>query len=189
MTGVVMFDVGNQNSTVERRWRKLSCALRSLVTRSLKIAALLAMIAFATSLGGPLSARADDDPFQKTTGGLEVDIGLMRAAIVKGHPVAHAEATMHNGPPSGRHEYHLVVAVFDATTGQRISDAAVKARISELGLVGSDIALEPMKIADTITYGGFVSFPSPTRYTIRVDVARPNAALVSFDFSYDHQPP
>jgi hypothetical protein len=54
---------------------------------------------------------------------------------------------MHGHVPKGPHEYHLVAAVFDAATGARVSDAAVTAEVSGLGLSGSKRKLEPMQIA------------------------------------------
>ena len=61
---------------------------------------------------------AADDNY-KTASGLAVYLGVLPAAMIQGHPRGHPEATMHGGVPSGRHSYHIVVAVFDATTGAR----------------------------------------------------------------------
>ncbi|OYW55430.1 MAG: hypothetical protein B7Y80_14155 [Hyphomicrobium sp. 32-62-53] len=168
---------------------KLPCRQEGLIQRRLKIGTLVAMAGLVTCIGNSLPARAADNPFHKTAFGIEAYLGLMPAAIIRGHPAAHPEATMHGGPPNGQYKYHLVVALFDASTRQRISNAAVKARISELGLGGSDLALEPMTIAETISYGGFVSFRSAGRYVIRIDVERPGSAPVSMEFSYTSQPP
>src|SRR4051794_23124619 len=70
------------------------------------------------------------------SGGLAVYIGLVPAEIVRGHPADYPERTMHGGPRphGGEHEYHLVAAVFDAATADRVSDARVSARIAGLGL-------------------------------------------------------
>ena len=43
------------------------------------------------------------------------------------------------------------------------------------------LLLEPMKIAETISYGGYGTFASAGRYDIRVDVARPGSGPVSFE--------
>jgi hypothetical protein len=37
---------------------------------------------------------------------------------------------MHGGGPAGRNEYHTVVAIFDAATSERVSDATVRANVS-----------------------------------------------------------
>lgn len=126
------------------------------------------------------------DQSYKNSKGVAVYIGVMPAAIVKGYPAAVPESKMHGGPPTGATEYHLVVALFDAETGVRISDAVVKARISERNSSGAELTLQSMDIADSVTYGGFVSFPATGRYSIRISVERYGAAPVAFDFIHDH---
>src|SRR6516165_11584120 len=108
----------------------------------------------------------------------------MPAELVKGQPV------MHGGVPAGRHEDHIVVAIFDAASGARVSDATVTARVSGLGLSGSEKTLEPMNIANTITYGGFFNLPGADLYTITVSIRRPDRQQpVVLDFKYDHRHP
>ena len=120
----------------------------------------------------------------KTAGGLMVSIGFVPAEIVKGqHP---AGPQVHGRVPKGAHEYHLVAAVFDAATNTRIMDATVTAQVSGLGLSGPQKTLEPMRIADTITYGAFFTL-TPDLYTIRVTVERPGAQPVTVEFKYDHR--
>lgn len=75
---------------------------------------------------------------------------------------------MHRRVPSGRHEYHIVVAAFGAATSERVSDAAVTGERSELGLAGIRKALEPMTIAQTITYGGYFDLPDHDIYTVKL---------------------
>lgn len=164
--------------------------------RRWSIAALVAIIGLvAGCMDNPPSsnqsnaeAYQDDQSFQSSRG-VTAYIGVTPAAIVRGYNVEDTESSMHGGAPSGRHDYHLVIAAFDAATGERISNAVVKARISDPDLVGDQIALEPMSIAGTVTYGGFVSFPSTAPYVIRIDVEQPDGASASFDFTYNHQPP
>jgi hypothetical protein len=120
----------------------------------------------------------------KTAGGVTVSIGVVPAEIVKGqHP---AGPQVHGGVPKGAHEYHLVAAVFDAASNARITDARVTAKVSALGLSGSQKTLEPMKIADTITYGAFFTL-TPDLYTIRVTVERPRGQPITVEFKYDHR--
>ena len=95
---------------------------------------------------------------------------------------------MHGGAPSGPHEHHIVVAIFDAASAARVSDATVTAKVSGLGLSGSEKTLEPMSIANTITYGAFFNLPGADLYTIRVSVRRPSSQQpVVLDFKYDHR--
>ncbi len=120
----------------------------------------------------------------KTAGGLTVYVGVVPAEIVKGqHP---AGPQVHGRVPKGAHEYHVVVAVFDAGTNARITDARVTAKVSGLGLSGPEKTLEPMKIADTVTYGAFFNLV-PDLYTIKLTVQRPGAPPVPVEFKYDHR--
>lgn len=140
----------------------------------------------AAGFGGPVTASTDDT--YRTAGGLAVYLGVQPAQMVRGHPPTHPERRMHGGPPAGRHDYHLVVAVFDAASGARIEDAEVTAVVSGLGHVGrTHIRLEPMRLADTVTYGGFVTLPGTDQYTIAVEVLlRGQDTPVRLEFRYRH---
>ncbi len=120
----------------------------------------------------------------KTAGGLTVYVGVVAAEIVKGQHAAGPQ--VHGRVPKGAHEYHLVAAVFDAASNARITDATVKAKVSGLGLSGPEKALEPMKIADTVTYGAFFNLV-PDLYTIKVTVERAGTRPVALEFKYDHR--
>lgn len=93
---------------------------------------------------------------------------------------------MRGGSPAGRRECHLVAAIFDAASRERITDATVTARVAEVGLAGREQTLEPMEIAGTTTYGGFFNLAGAGHYAIRVMVSRPGHAPVGIDFTYDH---
>lgn len=131
-----------------------------------------------------LSEMASADDGYQTAGGLAVYLGTVPASVVRGHPAGHTEAAMHGGAKRGSHQQHLVVAIFDAKTGARIENAKAGARIEGLGHVGGQsVELEPMSIAGTITYGGFVDFPGDDQYRIQLDISvpgRPQAVTVEF---------
>src|SRR5512139_3061742 len=78
---------------------------------------------------------------------LDVYYGVMPAQIARNVP----EPALHGRAPVAKgNEYHLVVAVFDAS-GKRIADARVSARVRELGMDGTQKILEPMRIGDVTT--------------------------------------
>jgi hypothetical protein len=81
-----------------------------------------------------------------------------------------------------------VAAIYDSGSNARIADARVTARVSGVGLSGPQKTLEPMKIADTITYGAFFNL-TPDLYTIRLTIERPGSQPVILDFKYDHRRP
>ena len=148
--------------------------------RMWRLAALLAALAWPPTLG-----FAADVGQSQTVAGLTVYIGIVPAEIVRGHPGAHPEAQAHGGPPQGAHEYHLIVAIFDAATGTRVENAKVGARVSSLGLAGSRKVLEPMKIADTVTYGNYFDLPGRGAYTVEVEIER-QQGTVRAKFDYGH---
>jgi hypothetical protein len=133
------------------------------------------------------SVLAAEDADYKVAGGLAIYLGVVPAEMTKGHPPGHPEGVMHGGTPTGKNQYHVMAAIFDNASGVRISDAAVVAQVSGLGLSGPKQKLESMEIAGTITYGGFFNLPGRDLYTIRLTISRPNNALVLVDFKYDHR--
>lgn len=147
------------------------------------VAVLLAAVIVA--LG---AAMAAPDGETKSAGGLTVYLGVVPAELVK-QPGPHSdERPMHGGSPRGTHEHHVVVAVYDSANNERITNATVTAKVSGLGLSGPQKTLEPMKIADTITYGAFFNLTADL-YTITVTVQRPGSQPVVLDFKYDHRQP
>jgi len=162
----------------------MSNACKKLCLAGLLLAALF--VATGANVESTLSAEASLDAQSKTADGLTVYFGVMPAAIIKGLPAHASEPPMHGGAASGAHDYHMVVAVFDAATHARISDATVTAKVSGLGLSGPEQTLEAMKIADTVTFGTFFDMP-PDLYRISLAVQRPKSRPVMVNFTYDHR--
>ena len=143
--------------------------------------AIAAIMAGGTTIGPAALAQTAED-YTRTAGALTVYLGVMPAEIIKGLPAMHGDV------PAGPHEYHVVTAIFDATSGARVSDATVTAKVSGLGLSGPERTLEPMSIADTITYGGFFSLPGRDLYTIELAIRRSlTQQPVVVAFKYDHR--
>ncbi|MGY3616380.1 hypothetical protein [Bradyrhizobium sp. USDA 10063] len=153
------------------------------------LVAFLASLAFGLPLtGASVTAVAAETELSKTAGGVTVYLGVVPAQIVKGLSAgSSSERPMHGGIPKGPHEYHLVAAVFDAASGARVSDAAVTAEVAGLGLSGNRKKLEPMQIAGTTTYGGFVDLPGFDLYTVKLTIERSAAAPAVLQFKYDHR--
>jgi hypothetical protein len=83
---------------------------------------------------------------------------------------------MHGGTGGTVEEEHLVVALFDAATKQRIENAEVKAIIGPAGVHAQAKALEPMRIAGTVTYGNYFALPAPGNYQIDLQIRVPGRA-------------
>jgi hypothetical protein len=162
------------------RWTRIGRAAANPLAWRIGVSALL-MGAF-LSTAAPASAQEGES--YKVADGLGVYLGVLPAAIVRGQP----EERMHGGVPSGAHEYHIIIAVFDAATGARVEDAKVNATVSGLGHVGGRLVhLKPMTIAGTVTYGQFVALPGEDIYDIAVDIFVPGReSPVRADFAYQH---
>ena len=95
---------------------------------------------------------------------------------------------MHGGVPEARHAYHVILALFDAATLDRIESARITLTLMGLGHVGGTrIALEPMTIADTVTWGAYAELPGKGVYEMTFEVrAEGRGEPVVFPFRYVH---
>jgi site-specific recombinase XerC len=82
----------------------------------------------------------------------------------------------------------VTVAVFDAKTGQRITDAQVKARVEEVGLSSEDKALKPMAVANAVTYGNFFRMAGRGVFRITVQIRLPGTTRTT-ELRFEHQHP
>ena len=122
-------------------------------------------------LAGPAPGA---ETYRQVVGGTAIYIGVMPAEVVRGHAPEHAERGMHGGAPPG--ENHLVVALFDAGTGRRVTDAEVTATISGTGLDRVEKRLEPMTIAGAVSYGNYFYMTGAGPYRIELRILRGRAA-------------
>ena len=130
------------------------------------------LVAMLPGLVAPAVA-ASDSGLSRTVDGMTIYIGVIPSEIAAKHLPSHQEALMHGGTRSGDRFQHLVVAVYDAKTNQRISDAKVTASVADLGVTAEEKLLEPMTIADTLSYGNYFSMTPKRHYVITVSVRRP----------------
>jgi len=79
----------------------------------MKGAVLVMGVLMAASPVASVANTAGDGLYQSASG-VEAFIGVVRAEITKGHAPTGPEGAMHGGVPTGGHQYHLIVAVFDA---------------------------------------------------------------------------
>ncbi len=132
-------------------------------------------------------AFAADVATHKVVNGVDIYVGVLPSEMILGHPRSHTEPGMHGGFPAGEHRFHVMVALFDAATGKRITGADVKATVSELALSGTEKKLEPMLIADTISYGAYFIMSGTGIYRIQVQVRRPGVSqAIEAEFEYQH---
>lgn len=85
-----------------------------------------------------------------------------------------------------RHQKHVVVALFDTRTGERIVDARVSAIVTPLGMGARRSQLKPVRIGEVTSYGAFFDFPPDgAPYKVELDIARSGhpPSRVSFDYT------
>lgn len=146
------------------------------------LAALYLMGLLSTGALAVTSVQAAEEGQYKVSHGVAAYLGFLPAEMVTGHP------KMNGSAPRGPHAYHLVVALFNQASGERISDANVTVRIAAPGMAGEVKSLQPMEIAGTRTYGTFLTLPGADRYTIALNIQQSGARdSVGLEFVYDHR--
>mgnify|MGYP001576211106 CR=1 FL=1 len=145
----------------------------------------MGVAALSWAFPGPSVAQPEGS---RTVEGLNVYLGVLPAAMVQRQLKSDTGMPAHSGAPPGKHVYHVTVAVFDATSGERRQDLNVRARVSGVGLSGPEKDLLPMTIADTVTYGNYFILPPNDTYKVQVEIRRPGQAEpVRADFVYEHR--
>lgn len=156
---------------------------RRLTMRRLTAAIVLPAAAL---LGAPSAALAEGNV--RNVGGFAIYLGVLPAQMVLGHAREHPEQKMHRGVPAGRGQQHVVVAVFDSSSGARIDDAIVTATVTEPGFAHIEKQLEPMPIAGAMSYGNYFPMPAKGPYRVDVRVVRPNTGKTA-DATFMVTPP
>ncbi|MFZ5609611.1 MAG: hypothetical protein ACOY99_08375 [Pseudomonadota bacterium] len=137
-----------------------------LVNMARAIVFLLAAFYAAPSL-------ANDSSGYIVSNDIAIYYAIVPAQILRGHDKSHPEATMHGGVPKGKHERHLMIALFDDNSAARIEDAEVTATIAEVGLAGQTKTLEPFTVSGALTYGNYFEMDNNTLYSISVSIKTP----------------
>jgi len=149
-------------------------------TRALTLAAALA--------AAPVAAQPADDAagFRKEVAGFTLYLAVMPAPVLAGPaPSVEPGASPFRRAPAARDTHHVMVSLFESTSGRRVTDARVEARVAALGFSGETKPLEPASVGGAQLYVG--TFPMLGRGPFRVDVefrlrqsARPQRARFYF---------
>jgi hypothetical protein len=171
---------GERRSMIER--------LRSGLAVRIRAHAWMLTMTLLWGVGGLHAASAADSAYHRQVDGLSIYLGVLPAALVeRRHP--GTEIAGHGRSPRGHQVYHLMVAVFDEESGERVEDLDVEARVIPLGGPAVSRPLEPMTIGDTVTYGNYFDMAAPGPHEVRVSLLRPGRARPSIvEFPYDHRP-
>jgi hypothetical protein len=106
------------------------------------------------------STFAADSSQHKIVEGVAIYIGVIPAELIKGYPKAHPESEMHGGVPVSEAQYHIVLALFDAKTVARITNVQAAKK-----------TLEPMLIANTISYGNYFQLSGQGEHRIQIEIS------------------
>jgi hypothetical protein len=119
------------------------------------------------------AAPAAERDYRQIVDGVAVYFGIVPAQLTRGHPPQRPEGEMHGGAPAG--ENHLVVALFNAQSGQRVAGAEISATITGPDRFKAEKKLEPMVVAGAASYGNYFSMTGPGPYRIALRIRLPGA--------------
>ena len=134
----------------------------------------------------PAASSADDLERSQVVDGMVVYLGIMPAEVMRQHPDRYSEHARGKIPP-GRNMYHVLVTLFDSASGERITDADVKARVSPLGLTGPEKDLHPISTAGAICYCDYFELSPTDTYVIKLQIRRPGVPRV-IEAEFLHRP-
>ncbi|BAU49259.1 hypothetical protein SVA_2711 [Sulfurifustis variabilis] len=126
---------------------------------------LVGVLALAISSAGHAAS------YEQVVDGIAIYFGVVPAELVRGHPREHPESGMHGGAPVG--ESHLMVALFDAKTGNRITDARIAASVTGDAGAKLEKRLEPMTVAGALTFGNYFYLSGSGPYRIDLQILLP----------------
>jgi len=108
-------------------------------------------------------------------GGTTVYFGVVPADVIRRHPKEYPQKA-YGVAPSGPAQYYVTVALFDTASGQRIDEAAVRARIATAAGAGPEKTLELVSVANSRSYGNYFAMGGAGPYKITVQIRRPGSA-------------
>jgi len=146
--------------------------------------AVLALVGIITLNSTSLAEEASRN-FQ-VVDNVAIYLGMMPAQIVKGHPRDHTESKMHGGVDAGNRREHLVIALFENSTGKRIEKAKVTGEMTAPGIRSQRKILEPMLIAGAVTYGNYFNVSGKSTYHIKIEIVLPGESVIEAKFLHKH---
>jgi hypothetical protein len=124
--------------------------------------------------------------------GVRFEYGVVPSSVPAEHSTNHSEASMHGGAPRLENNYHIVLGIFESSSGARITHAKVVIHTTRPDHPGTvETPLEPMSINGDMSYGGYIALPDATKYLLTFKVSRPHRldATAAFLFDRPRSPP
>ncbi len=124
---------------------------------------VLALLCWSAALAGHLGER------YHVVDGLDVHLGIAPLDQVRDHPGAQ---------PKGKNLHHVLLALFDRRSGQRIDAAEVEGRVSALGLVGRKRAMGATNIAGAVSYCNYFAMIPGQTFELSFSIRLPGKSEV-----------
>jgi len=142
-------------------------------------ASLLLMLSLFST---PFIAAAADSSRHQRSNDVDIYLAVIPAEITQQDSAMQASFKQHET------RYHVIVALFDAASGKRITNARVHATVSMLGEhVKQDKNLDPMLIMDVASYGNYFVMSEPGKYRLRFKLEMPTRKYdTTADFQFDN---
>jgi hypothetical protein len=158
--------------------------VRPIVTRYL-LNRLFGMVVAGALALTPSSLAADHLGQAVIADGVVIYLGVMRSQTLVGDTASYGDHNMLCPPPGGHDNYHVMVALFDSDTGERITDADVYARVSSLGLVGPRKHFGAVEVAGAMCYCNYFDLSAFDRYNVKIDITRSESPkVIHAQFTY-----
>jgi cytochrome c5 len=144
-------------------------------------AELRGAVVYMLNSGSGAKSGEDYRVVQSTT----IYLGIVPADVMRKDPGTYP-ASVYGAPPTLPNHYYVTITAFDASSGQRIADALVKARISGTAGTGPQQALRPITVASAVSYGNYFAMAGGGPYKVSVHLDRPgvpNPTEAQFQYS------
>ena len=127
----------------------------------------------------------------RVAGAYEIYLGITPATVIaRNYAPGSSERMMHGGVPSNPNDQHVMIAVFNRSTGRRVGNATVTATVRPADGRSVPVqrkALQSMAIAGHVTYGNYFFMPSSGRYDVRLSISVPGLPRTATTFFYADQ--
>lgn len=130
--------------------------------------------------------RATQIPGSDRSGDVVAYVGIMPAAVARARMVTDASSE-HPALEGTVDSHHLVVALFDATSGARIERATVVATHTPPRSSPVQRTLFPMRTGEVVSFGGEFEISRGPGHVFEIEARRPGHPPVRFTFGYDNQ--
>jgi len=125
-------------------------------------------------------------PDYRVVDGTTVYFGAISADVIRRNRKDYPEK-LYGTPPMGPDHYYVTIALFDANSGKRIPDAAVRARVSTAAAAGPEKTLEAVTLGETSSYGNYFAMGGSGPFEVAVHIKRAGAAdTIEAKFEYAH---